>query len=294
MQTIEDLKGKIQSTEDLQSVVKTMKALAAVSIRQYEKAVKALENYNRTVEMGFQIVIRNRPDIVQQVKTPPKENIGAIIYGSDQGMCGQINEQIFSHAMNTMGNLGIPPNNRRILVVGERVLALFMNEEQSVEEYFNVPGSVNGITPLVQELLLKINEWNEQHGLELVYLFYNKQISGAAHRTNSVCLLPLDKSWLQTLKEKEWLTNNLPAYTLNLNQLFSSLIQQYLFVSLYRAFAESLASENTSRLAAMQGAEKNIEERLGELTSVYHQQRQMAITEELLDIVSGFEALKED
>jgi len=76
--------------------------------------------------------------------------------------------------------------------------------------------------------------------------------------------------------------------------LFSSLIREYLFVSLFRAFAESLASENASRLAAMQGAEKNIEEQLGELNRRYHQQRQMSITEELLDIVSGYEALSDD
>jgi F-type H+-transporting ATPase subunit gamma len=75
------------------------------------------------------------------------------------------------------------------------------------------------------------------------------------------------------------------------NRLFSSLIRQFLFVSLYRAFAESLASENASRLASMQGAERNIEERLIELNTQFHQQRQMSITEELLDIVAGFETL---
>ena len=72
-----------------------------------------------------------------------------------------------------------------------------------------------------------------------------------------------------------------------------SLIREYLFVSVYRAFANSLASENASRLAAMQNAEKNIGERLEELDVQFHRQRQMTITEELLDIVAGFEVLKE-
>jgi F-type H+-transporting ATPase subunit gamma len=76
------------------------------------------------------------------------------------------------------------------------------------------------------------------------------------------------------------------------NRLFSSLIQQYLFVSLYRAFAESLASENAGRLASMQAAERNIEDLLEELNSQFQQQRQSSITEELLDIVAGFEALR--
>lgn len=68
---------------------------------------------------------------------------------------------------------------------------------------------------------------------------------------------------------------------------------QYFLVSLYRACAESLKSENTSRLAAMQTAEKNISERLTELNMQFNQQRQTTITEELLDIVAGFEALNE-
>jgi F-type H+-transporting ATPase subunit gamma len=73
-------------------------------------------------------------------------------------------------------------------------------------------------------------------------------------------------------------------------RLFSALVRQHLFVTLYRAVAESLASENASRLAAMRGAERNIGERIAELGSLYQQQRQTMITEELLDIASGFEA----
>jgi F-type H+-transporting ATPase subunit gamma len=73
--------------------------------------------------------------------------------------------------------------------------------------------------------------------------------------------------------------------------LFSALVREYLFASLFRAMVDSLAAENASRLAAMQGAERNISDQLDALQSRYHQQRQMTITEELLDIVSGFEAL---
>ena len=83
----------------------------------------------------------------------------------------------------------------------------------------------------------------------------------------------------------------LPVFTMEWENLFRALIGEYLFVCIYRAFANSLASENASRLAAMQSAEKNIEERLEELFMQFHRQRQMTITEELLDIVSGFEAL---
>lgn len=75
-------------------------------------------------------------------------------------------------------------------------------------------------------------------------------------------------------------------------QLFQALIHEYLFVSLFRAFAESLASENASRLASMQVAERNIEDRLRALSSESRQLRQDAMTAELLDVIASFEALR--
>ena len=70
--------------------------------------------------------------------------------------------------------------------------------------------------------------------------------------------------------------------------------REYLFVSLFRACAESLASENASRLAAMQRAEKNIDELLEDLNRTFHRLRQSGIDEELFDVISGFEALTRD
>jgi F-type H+-transporting ATPase subunit gamma len=70
-----------------------------------------------------------------------------------------------------------------------------------------------------------------------------------------------------------------------------ALIREYLFVSLFRASAESLASENASRLAAMQRADKNIDGLLEDLNGTFHRLRQSGIDEELFDVISGFEAL---
>ena len=81
-------------------------------------------------------------------------------------------------------------------------------------------------------------------------------------------------------------------FTMDETQLFQALIHEYLFVSLFRAFAESLASENASRLASMQVAERNIEDHLRALSTEARQSRQMTITSELLDIIAAFEALR--
>ena len=94
MQTQQDLKKKIENTEDLEAVVKTMKVLAAVSIRQFQRAVESLSDYRRTVDMGFQILLRQRPHVLSEIGSAQDGGVGAVVFGSHQGMCGQFNEQL--------------------------------------------------------------------------------------------------------------------------------------------------------------------------------------------------------
>jgi F-type H+-transporting ATPase subunit gamma len=291
VQTSEALKRRIQSAQDLLGVVKTMKALAAVSIRQYQKAVESLGDYNRTVEMGLQIALRERRGGGAASEQAKVNRIGAIVFGSDQGLCGQLNNIIAAHASEEMDRVGVKKENRIVIAVGMRTADILEDTGQRVLEVLTTPGSTSGITPMVQDITVLLENWRFKRQIEHMYLFFNHYVSGATYRPTTVRLLPVDRKWLKELEMKKWPSKTLPLFTMDWEALFRSLIREYLFVSLYRAFAESLASENASRLAAMQSAEKNIEERLEELFLQYHRQRQMTITEELLDIVAGFEAL---
>ena len=291
MQTTESLKRRIKSAGDLLSVVKTMKALAAVSIRQYQKAVESLEDYNRTVETGLQIVLKERMGATMQRKDASIKRLGAIIFGSDQGLCGQLNEQIAVFALDDINGAGVKKENRKVLAVGARVADYVEDAGQPVEELMTTPSSTAGITPLVQEIIMIIEEWHFRQNVDHFVLFYNDYISGSNYQPYKVQLLPVNRDWLKDIARKKWDSKSLPIFRMDCNRIFSSLIREYLFVSLYRAFAESLASENASRLASMQNAEKNIEEQLLDLHVQFHRTRQMTITEELLDIVAGFEAL---
>ena len=160
-----------------------------------------------------------------------------------------------------------------------------------VEEGINVFGSMVDVREVDQEILLKIEEWRLEKKAGRIILFYNQPASGTKYKQTMRYLLPLNEQWLNSLAGREWPTNMLPAFFMDWDRLFSALIQEYFFVTLYRASVESLASENASRLASMQAAEKNIQERLDDLNIRYQHQRQESITAELLDIVSGFEVL---
>jgi F-type H+-transporting ATPase subunit gamma len=294
MQTIESLRRKIKSTQDLLSVVKTMKALAAVSIRQYQRAVESLIDYNDTVERGLQIVLKAQEEAPLDPRPVPIIKAGAIVFGSDQGLCGQFNAQVVAHAVEEMNALGVADDGRYILTVGERVKDHMERSDQQIYDTLPTPSSTAGITPMVQEIVTILQEWHFVLHIQHIFLFYNHYLSGAIFKPHTLRLLPVDRTWLEGLKKRKWESKTLPLFTMEWDALFAALIREYLFVSIYRAFTESLASENASRLAAMQNAEKNIQEHLEEVFADYHRQRQMTITEELLDIVSGYEAMKGD
>jgi F-type H+-transporting ATPase subunit gamma len=154
-----------------------------------------------------------------------------------------------------------------------------------------MPNSVTAITPLVGQILVGSETRHGQYDDDELYLFYNRPTSGAAYVPVCQRLLPLDEDWRSKLALLPWPTGNLPEVIGDGGATLRSFIREYLFVSLFRACALSLASENASRLAAMQRAEKNINELLEGLTGTFHRLRQSGIDEELFDVVAGFEAL---
>ncbi|MBE9045669.1 F0F1 ATP synthase subunit gamma [Pleurocapsales cyanobacterium LEGE 10410] len=291
MPTVEELKHKIATADDLKSVVKTMKALAAVSIHQYEQAVESLIEYDRTLEMGWQILLQKHPQELLRESIHPPENIGIVVFGSDWGMCGQFNERIAEYTQKYLKALSIQDGNVAIVNVGGKIGDRLKATGYDCEASFNLPSSVAGIAGIIQELVLTLETWRKQQRVEQIVIIYNRIISGTVYRPTRVQIFPLNLKWLQELKHRQWNSSSLPTFTMEEDKLAAALFRQYFFVSLYRACAESLKSENTSRLAAMQMAEKNISERLGELNLEFNQQRQTSITEELLDIIAGFEAL---
>ena len=294
MQTLESLQRKIEVARDLLSVVKTMKTLAAVAIRQYEQAVESLVAYDQAVEMGFQVVLRHRAPESRPLRSDRVGRLGVVLLGSDQGMCGQFNEQIVSFARARIEAMGIEPKDRILCVVGARAAVRFEDAGYRVDRVLAVPGSAAGIAPVAQRTLVRIERWLSQRRAERIVLFHNRRRSGAAYGPHELQLLPRDPNWFRELRLRPWRSRSLPAFTMSWERLFSALIDQYLFVSLHRAFAESLASENASRIASMQAAENNITERLGDLNRDFNQLRQTSITTELLDIVSGAEALRRE
>ena len=289
--TTASLRRKIGGAGDLQSVVRTMKAVAASSIGQYEKSVRALADYYRTVELGLGACFRESgpgPLIAERKRQTVAGAIGAVVFGSDQGLVGQFNDVVADYAVKTLAALPAKPE---VWAVGERVHARLADAGLPLMGLFTLPNSVKAITPLVGQILVESETRHSQGEVTELHLFYNRPTSGAVYAPVSQRLLPLDENWRRKLAELPWPTGNLPEVMGGGTATLRALIREYLFVSLFRACAESLASENASRLAAMQRADKNIDELLEDLNRTFHRLRQTGIDEELFDVISGFESL---
>lgn len=289
MESLELLHSQLENLQDLRDIVKTMKSLSAVNIHQYEQAVWALHSYNHTVELGLQVVLQD----MERIPAPPsfqhqQSRMGAILFGSDHGMCGRFNEEIINHAINSMAT---NPATRLLLAVGSRVATSLEHNGFAVDASFQFPGSAAMITTTVQQILLKIDAWREHENVHQVLLFYNRHASGGNFYPTSVELLPVDLRRFHRLEITPWPSRRLPSFSMQRKQLLSRLLRQYFFIKLFHACAESQASEHASRLSAMQSAERNLNDRIEQVTMSYRRARQNSITSELLDIVSGSETI---
>lgn len=284
----ENLQRKIKQAGDLSAVVKTMKAIAASNIGQYQRSVKALDRYYKTILLGVQAYLRNEP--LAGSLTAASGSTLLILFGSDQGLVGP-----FNHAITRFSVQSVLPaeNTVKVWAVGERVQYLLEEAGFNVTRTFLVPGSIKAVTRLTGQLLVEIEHLRQTTAVGAVYSAFNRPGKTEGYTPVLRKLLPFDEEWSKKTRGKPWPSNKLPQVLGSSAQVFSALFREYLFTSLYRASVYSLASENTSRLNAMLRAEKNIGELSRQLTADYHELRQESIDAELFDIVAGFNAMKQ-
>jgi F-type H+-transporting ATPase subunit gamma len=215
--------------------------------------------------------------------------IGAVVFGSDQGLVGQFNDVVADYAIKTLAAL---PGKPEVWAVGERVHARLADAGLPPMGLFTVPNSVKAITPLVGQIQIE-SEARRAKGeyARTLRLPQPPAVRGALRAGQPAVVAARRAMATQGLAKVPGRRETCPRSCGGGTATLRALIREYLFISLFRACAESLASENASRLAAMQRADKNIDELLEDLNRTFHRLRQSGIDEELFDVVSGFEAL---
>ncbi|MBP3616277.1 MAG: F0F1 ATP synthase subunit gamma [Alphaproteobacteria bacterium] len=302
MQTLEGLKRRIKTTTSLKDIVSSMKTLSAVSVGQYEKSTKALKQYADSIELALLALLRGR-NIPKNIKQQYKEQIIAIIFGSDQGLVGRFNKSIASFAISSLQQNNIDLNDVTFIVGGKSLSSKILSMGYDIDTLFTMPSSVKAMITVAKKIVFKLGEIQslQQNGDKdfsfsnrqlKIYLFYNSKDEHSVIKQNMLQILPVDENFLKKLSQRKWPTKNIPIYAPRSRRtLFSLFMRQLLFVNIYKAIAQSLASEHFTRMISMQNAEKNIDEHLEQMNLEYQQRRQTEITNELLDVVIGAEVL---
>lgn len=295
MDTLDSLSTSLKTTEGIRTIVRTMKSLSAASIHQYESAADAMAEYANTVDQGLQVVLRtrraHRPDgRIWQRGAIGSGRSAVIVIGSDRGLCGRFNDKIAAFASkNLLPEQDAAQGKPLLCVLGVRAAARLSTEGHAADETFPLPGSAGGLSQAAQQVITCIERLNRTEGVTRVQLAHNSRSGSAGSTPVARRILPVPPEYLDRLARKPWPSRRLPMFRMDGTALLQWLLREHIYVAVYRALAESLASEHASRLASMQNAEHNIGERQEELLAIFRRKRQESITGELLDLIVGYE-----
>ncbi len=295
METLEETRRRLSTVRDLHGLVRTVKVLSAVSMRQYQKAARVQEEYRLILMQAYQALFHlARVDPWSARGLPGGRPVPSargseclIVLGTDQGLCGPFNDAILGLVVST----GVPEH---LLVAGGRLAEPLREAGYPAESVLSIPSSLAGVTFLVRQMVLGVEEWSSRLEELTVEVVHQTLREGPGHQPVRTRLLPPDPAWLASLTSTRWESRRLPLAHLSPDSLLSQLVRQWLFSELYRVVVQSMAAESQARLVAMQAAEKALGDRAAELELESQQLHQELVTEELLDLLAGYEAVSVD
>lgn len=291
--SVESLRKKIKTTQDLRDIVSNMKMLSSVSILQYERADKSLDKYLQNLRDSFHILAINDgfPQINTRHDTKPR--ILFVLIGSDNGMVGRFNREIADNVRSLIHKKHISLNDSIFITIGKRISSIAESNRFNVFKSYAISNSVKAVSMLSENVILDIDEAIRTKHISEVWIISHHRIEQGLVRVGHHKIIPYDSSHFKELKNKKWDTNNIPMLAVPAKQMFAELINEALMITVAKRINASLAAEHFTRMTNMQNAEKNIDENLEELNLEYQQQRQEDITDELIDVISGAEAMKD-
>ena len=285
--SLEEMGQKISSASRVGRVVHIMKLIAASQIRKCEEAALASQHYSDTVSSALFALLYKGHYAALKEESGPSDSAIAIIFGTDQGLVGPFNDRIVEYAAPILQRY----RKKTLFVFGSRLKNRLEDLGLTIEKCYPSPSSVTSVASAIRGVLVDLEPMLlRNHECELM-LFHNHLSSGKKCEPVSTKMLPLDESWKAKLALTSWPTHQIPQLVDKSEGTLEEVLKEYTLVTLARTLAESMESENISRLESMQRAEKNIEEVLTDLHIGFTLFRQSAMDAELFDVVAGFSAL---
>ena len=284
MANLKDIRDRIKSIKSIQKVTKAMKMVAAAKMRRAQENMEKARPYNhRLVEIIQHLLPSVERSMLPLLEVRDVKRIAYVVVTSDRGLAGSFNSSILRKAHNDIDELG--KENVDIFCIGKKANDYFKSRQYNIVDSFS-----DFWNDLDFNQSMKIGSTIINHFLNLsvdeIRVVYNEFVNVATQVTVTEKLLPIE------LKDEE-LSDTDFLYEPSKKKIVKSLIPRYLNAQVWKYLLESYASEQAARMVAMENATTNSEDMIKNLTLEFNKARQAAITTEMLEIVSGAEALKE-
>jgi len=295
MASLRSIRGRIKAVRNMQKITKALKLVSAAKLRRAQDAVVRTRPYAQLLDELLGSIARARaeaeiaPHPLMEVRDPKRIEI--VLLTSDRGLCGGFNANIIRRAQRFVVEEGPKYEAIQFSTIGRRGRDFAKKRGiASRKDYVGFFGRLR--YPMAKEVADDLIAGYTQHKLDAVYLLYNEFKSAMSQQITLKQLLPIvappqaEKSRTAGFITPEHL------YEPSRPVLLEQLIPKQLAMQIWRALLESEASEHGARMTAMEAATKNASETIGALSLQYNRARQAAITKELMEIVSGAEAMK--
>ncbi len=292
-QTLEILTRRTDTLKSIRGIVHTMKTLSAINALPYEQAARSIGAYRDTVLDGFQAFLHCNGPLAPTSQEAAVQVI--VAFGSDHGLCGNYNEILADEVLRQLQRRAPTDSVVRVLCVGAQMEDALTALGVQIESTLLPPATTDGLGRIAGDMVTRLDDIRRDSATAdvAVTLVFTERAAHGLQTPIAQQLLPLDAELIEDLDHRAWTSRSLPVFNLPPDDLLAGLIRSYLFASMFRAAAEALVTENAARLARMQQAEQSVDERLEVLKSETRLARQSEITTELLDVIIGFEALKD-
>jgi len=270
----EDVEKRIQSFDTIADIISAMKAYAGVTIRKTEQIVPNVREYEKNVFSVLSDLIVNYPDL-PLMKRNREERI-IVAFGSSQGLCGAYNEKVADAVDDMIREKDV------LFVIGRRLTLSLLLRRIAFENYNDSVLSVSGIQAALEKTIVQIMEiYRKKEVYNLTFTFTS--VFGNKAQIVIEQILPPDIDRMPAMGPDK----RTPFTYLNTEDIFAKALEELLYISFYRCYAESLRSENWYRLRSMEGASETVRKHIGELSSLQKYIRQEEITEEMLEILGS-------
>ena len=289
MPSLKDLRNRISSVRSTKKITSAMKMVAAAKLkRAQDNAEKSRPYANKMKEIVLSLISKSNTNNLKFSKTNNKKTVLLIVCSADRGLCGGFNGSIIKYTKNLAHTLKNDGKNFKFLFVGKKAYQSLRRIYKDliidlVSDFAN-PKIEFEVASSIRDQVLKLFFDDE---IAECYLIYTKFKSAISQNVESQKLLPVEKD-----DQAEDLTEAI-MYDFEPDEevILDDIIPKNIAIQIHSALLENLASEQGSRMTAMDNATRNANDMIDRLTLFYNRSRQALITKELIEIISGAEAV---